>query len=412
MEGRRGRGLVPWLTCVNAAGPRMPLASRMPAQALNHPPRGVLRAGDHLLRHALALSNDDPIPKAMGLALAIPRSEDSAFGADVERLYREIHALARFVDRDREVVELVVDASAAAVPMSRVPWAELLGVLQHQFRLPPSAARSILMSAPHRGPSTPDVASLGTSGFGILGLDFPQLDDGLVRTAHRYGIGSVAVALKCEPACPAAHVLQQAGSIALVVRPDRLEVRSPDPVVDAAGATSAAVRDHLEQAGYEFIGPEQYALPTDALAAASRAGSLRWGSFGYTATPDCDQLGMGPGAVSAVGGYRGRNAHGLDAWREAVDSGQLPVSQGIELTPEDQLRADVRQQVLCRRVIMIEEIELEYDVDFRRHFDSEIANLAQLASRAHIRDCGDRIEVCSQGWPWLRNIARCFDLHR
>ena len=367
---------------------------------------------DRLLRNALALSNDDPIPKAIGLAVAIPCSEDSAFGADVERLYREIHGLARCLDRDREVVELVVDASAAAVPMSRVPWLELLGALHHQFRLPPSAARSILMSAPQRGLSTADVASLGTSGFGNLALDFPQLDDGLVRTAHRYGIGSVAVALECEPACPAAHVLQQAGSVALDVRPDRLEVRSPDPAVGAASATSDAVRGRLEQAGYEFIGPEQYALPTDSLAVASRAGSLRYGPFGYTATPDCDQLGMGPGAVSAVGCYRAHNAHRLDGWREAVDSGRLAVSEGIELAHEDQLRAEVRQQVLCRRMIMIEEIELAYDVDFRRHFDSELANLAQLEPRAHIRDCGDRIEVRSPGWPWLRNIARCFDLHR
>jgi hypothetical protein len=375
----------------------------MPGESIN---------GDRLLRGALALSNDEPIPKAIGLAVAIPGSEDSAFTADVERLYREIHELARFVDRDREVVELVVDASAAAVPMSRVPWAELLDALQQQFRLPPSAARSIVLSAPHRGLSTRDIASLGASGFGNLALEIARPDDGLVRTAHRYGIGSVAIALECEPAFPPAQFLQQAVSVALVVRPDRLEVLSHVATAGAARVPGDHVRDRLEQAGYEFVGPEQYALPTDALAAASRAGSLRHGPFGYTATPDCDQLGIGPGAVSAVGGYRGRNARRHDAWREAVDSGHLAVSQEIELAPEDQLRAEVRQHLLCRRMIMIEEIEFAYEVDFRRHFDSELASLAQLAAHAHIRDCGDRIEVRSPAWPWLRNIARCFDLHR
>lgn len=392
----------------------MHLASRMLGESMNHPPLGVLRAGagDRLLRSAIGLSNDEPIPKAIGLAVAIPCSEDSAFGADVERLYREIHELARFVDRDREVVEFIVDASAAAVPMSRVPWAELLGALQQQFRLPPAAACSILMSAPYRGLSTRDIASIGTSGFGNLALDIARPDDGVVRTAHRYGIGSVAVTLECDPASAAAQVLQQASSVALVARPDRLEVRSPDAQADAASATSNHVRDRLEQAGYEFIGPEQYALPTDALAAASRAGSLRYGPFGYTATPDCDQLGIGPGALSAVGSYRGRNARRLDAWREVVDDGHLAVSQGIELAREDQLRAEVRQHLLCRRMIVIEEIELAYDVDFRRHFDTELANLAQLSAHAHIRDCGDRIEVRSPGWSWLRNIARCFDFHR
>jgi hypothetical protein len=383
----------------------------MLVETMNHSPLSVPCAGDgdRLLRNALALSNDDPIPEAIGLAVAIPCSEDSAFTADVERLYREIHELARFVDRDRKVVELVVDATGVAVPMSRIPWAELLLALEHQFHLPPTAARSILMSAKNRGLSMQDIASLGTSGFGNLTLDFSHPDDGLVRAAHRYGIGSVAVALDCEPACTAARLLQQVVSVAIAVRPDRLEVRSPDPAAGASGATNSLVRDRLEQAGYEFIGPEQYALPTDALAAASHAGSLRYGPFGYVATPHCDQLGIGPGAVSAVGGYRGRNARRLDAWREAVDSGHLAVGQGIELALEDRLRAEVRQHLLCRRMIVIEAIELAYDVDFRRHFDAELANLAQIAAPAHIRDCGDRIEVCSPGWPWLRNIARCFD---
>lgn len=374
------------------------------------PPRRVGAAGaEFLFRQALARSNDDPIPRPIGLAVAIPCSEGAAFGADVERLYREFHALAQCVDRDREVVEIVVDASAAAVAMSQVPWPDLLDALERQFHPGPRASRAIIATASDKATTAEDVATLGACGFRSVTLGGPQPHGGYVRAAHRCDIASVAVQLTCPAAEPGAFALRKVAHAALRQRPDRLEILAPEPVSSAAAAMIDVIRQLVAQVGYEFIGPEQYALPTDALAIASRAGRLRYGHFGYTATTDCDQLGIGPGAASQVGVYRGRNALRLEAWRECLDDGRLGVSRGIELGLEQQLRSEVRQQLLCRRMIMIEELEHAYNVAFRRYFETELANIAQLGARAHVRDCGDRIEVRSPGWPWLRNIARCFD---
>lgn len=374
------------------------------------PPRHVGAASAELLfRQTLARSNDDPIPRPIGLAVAIPCSEGAAFGADVERLYREIHALAHCVDRDREVVEIVVDASAAAVSMSRVPWHDLLDALERQFHPGPRASRAIIATASDKATTAEDVAMLGACGFKSVTLGGPQPHGEFVRAAHRCDVASVAVQLTCPAAEPGALALRKVAHAALRQRPDRLEILAPEPASSAAAAMIDVIRQLVAQVGYEFIGPGQYALPTDALAIASRAGRLRYGHFGYTATPDCDQLGIGPGAASQVGAYRGRNALRHDTWRECLDDGRLALSHGIELGLEEQLRSEVRQQLLCRRMIAIEEVEHAYNLDFRRYFDTELASLAQLGARAHVRDCGDRIEVRSPGWPWLRNIARCFE---
>ena len=383
------------------------------ASAICAPPGRVRAAsGETLLRQALARSNDDPIPRPIGLAVAIPCSEGAAFGADIERLYREIHALAHCVDRDREVVEIVVDASAAAVPISRIPWPDLLDALERQFHPGPRASRAIIATASDKATTAEDVATLGACGFRSVTLGGPQPHGGYVRAAHRCDVASVAIQLTCPAAEPGALALRKVAHAALRQRPDRLEILAPETVSSAAAAMLDVIRELVAQVGYEFIGPEQYALPTDALALASRAGRLRYGHFGYTATPDCDLLGIGPGATSQVGAYSSRNAPRLDTWRECLDDGRLAVSHGIELGLEEQIRSEVRQQLLCRRMIVIEEVEHAYNVEFRRYFDTELASLAQLGARAHVRDCGDRIEVCSPGWPWLRNIARCFDFHR
>ena len=384
----------------------------MPQQelAICAPPRRVGAAdAELLLRQALARSNDDPIPRPIGLAVAIPCSVGSAFAADVERLYREIHGLAQCVDRDREVVEIVVDASAATVPMSRLPWPDLLDALERQFHPGPRASREIIATASDKATTAEDVATLGACGFKSVTLGGPQPDGGYVRAAHRCDIASVAVQLTSPAAEPGAVALRKIADAALRQRPDRLEILAPETASTTATGIIDVIRELVAQAGYEFIGPEQFALPTDALAVASRSGRLRHGYFGYTPTPDCDQLGIGPGAASQVGAFRGRNALRLDTWREGLDDGHLAVSHGVELGLEEQLRSEVRQQLLCRRMIMIEEVELAYNVEFRRYFDTELASLAHLAARAHVRDCGDRIEVRSPGWPWLRNIARCFD---
>ncbi len=82
--------------------------------------------------------------------------------------------------------------------------------------------------------------------------------------------------------------------------------------------------------------------------------------------------------------------------------------RGYRLTGDDELRADLIQQLLCRRRIAIDGIERDYGVEFRRYFAAELARLAPCLAMGLVRDLGYRIEVGSRAWPWLRSIALCF----
>ena len=168
------------------------------------------------------------------------------------------------------------------------------------------------------------------------------------------------------------------------------------------------IRARLLESGYVYVGPDHYALPHDELAIAARTAGLEFGPLGYTPHADCDLLGIGVGAISRVGGCHSQNASSITSWRRALDAGHLPAQRGCHLTADDELRADVVQQLFCRQMIAIDAIERDHRIGFRRYFAEELAQLAPCFTLGLVVDHGNRIEVCSRAWPWLRNIAMCF----
>lgn len=143
-------------------------------------------------------------------------------------------------------------------------------------------------------------------------------------------------------------------------------------------------------------------------ASPSEAGSA---SCGPATHGECDELGFGPGAISCVGGWLSQSATDLPAWRGSVDRGQLPARRGLKLTPDDELRGDVIRHLWTHASIEISRLERTHEIRFRDYFASELARLAPAFKVGAMRDLGDRIEVCSFGWPWLRSVALCFDAY-
>lgn len=349
--------------------------------------------GEGGLRSALARSNDEPIPAAITLSIVIPDGRLAAREADLARLLREVALLAHQIDRDREVVELVVDASALAMVPQTFPWPELLPAIEHLYHLATHAARTVLIGSGAIEGDT--IAALKAAGFDHLALAAGRAQMRAVTIAHRCGFRCVAVRLDTDGEDVSPHA---ALSAALEVRPERIEIRATDGFLPGA----------LEVHGYTYIGPGQFALDGDELTLAFRTGSLRLAPFGYTATGECDVVGVGPGAISEIGDCVVRNAPGLEAWRGAIDNGRLPAMEGIVLGRDDRLRAAVMEGLLCRRAIPVRALEAAFGLDFRAHFSTELTRLKALPWSRHLRDSGERIEVLSPGWPWLRTMAQCF----
>lgn len=359
------------------------------------------------LIESIRASNDEPIPRPLALSLPLPASMQPEFARDIDRLRREIDLAARLFERDRDVVELHVAAGEADAPWRHVCFSDLIDALHHQFHFSAAAAGEITIHADPRVLRPGEIAMLAAAGFNRMAFTTAHVDPLLVRACRGGGFRSIAVTVGDRRSGAASGAIEAELDTALALWPDRVTTALFGDGVRPRD--SERIRGHLELAGYVCIGPELYALPKDELAAALRAGRLRYGPLGYSPHADCDWLGFGPGAVSHVGDCRIRNAEDPARWRRDIDGGRLPARSGRLLTGDDRVRADVVQQLLCRGMIAIRELELRHGIQFRRRFAADLARLEPCFLAGFACDLGERIVVGSRGWPWLSKMAACFE---
>jgi oxygen-independent coproporphyrinogen III oxidase len=167
--------------------------------------------------------------------------------------------------------------------------------------------------------------------------------------------------------------------------------------------------ERLTAAGYLHIGMDHFALPEDDLAVAQAAGSLQRNFMGYTTHAESDLIGLGVSAISHIGNSYSQNPRDLSAWEISIDRGQLPVWRGLTLSFDDQLRADVIQQLMCLGHIDTAAIGERHDIDFEEYFADALQRLQPLmADGLAVRE-GARILATPRGRTLLRVIAMCFD---
>ncbi|MFS8138598.1 MAG: coproporphyrinogen III oxidase, partial [Thermomonas sp.] len=120
-------------------------------------------------------------------------------------------------------------------------------------------------------------------------------------------------------------------------------------------------------------------------------------------------VGLGVSAISHIGDSFSQNPRDLMSWQLALDEGRLPVFRGMRLDEDDQLRADLIQQLMCQGEIPMRALERRHGIDFNEYFADELAKLQPLVDDGLARIDADRITVTSRGRLLLRNIAMCFD---
>ncbi|MGB5347352.1 MAG: oxygen-independent coproporphyrinogen III oxidase [Woeseia sp.] len=174
-------------------------------------------------------------------------------------------------------------------------------------------------------------------------------------------------------------------------------------------ALLALAVERLQAAGYQYIGMDHFALPEDDLAIAQAAGSLHRNFMGYTTHAACDLVGLGVSAISHIDDSFSQNPRDLASWEIALDQGRLPVFRGMSLNFDDNLRADIIQQLMCQAEIDIEAIERRYEINFDAYFADTREKLAQLVDDGLVEITSRRIAATSKGRYLLRIIAMCFD---
>jgi oxygen-independent coproporphyrinogen III oxidase len=175
---------------------------------------------------------------------------------------------------------------------------------------------------------------------------------------------------------------------------------------EQAEAAAARLMEH----GYVRVGLDHFALPDDSMAMSLAAGRLRRNFQGYT-TDECEVL-LGFG-VSAIGflpqGYV-QNTADFTRYREAIEAGNLPTARGIALTPEDRVRREVIERLMC-------ELEVDLAAIARRHgrlpgmFAASLPALTELEKDGVAVRNGWHLAVTEEGRPLVRAVCAAFDIY-
>jgi len=85
-------------------------------------------------------------------------------------------------------------------------------------------------------------------------------------------------------------------------------------------------------------------------------GTLRRNFQGYTVDPADALLGFGTSAISSMPQGFAQSSRDMAKWATAIDEGRLTIDRGVEYTPEDLMRAEIIEKLMCFLRVRPEEI--------------------------------------------------------
>ena len=165
----------------------------------------------------------------------------------------------------------------------------------------------------------------------------------------------------------------------------------------------------FQDAGYEAIGMDHFALPDDGLVQAANSGNLHRNFMGYATHQAEDMLSFGVTSISEIAGAFAQNVKQLNQYREHLNAGRLPVERGMRRSIDDQKRRAIILDLMCR-------FSLDFDAHggaeaFHQQYREAIEALSPLA-RDGLVELDDRgIRVTPIGRLFVRNVAMPFDAY-
>jgi oxygen-independent coproporphyrinogen-3 oxidase len=414
--------------------------------------------GEAELRAAARTSNQSAEPRPLSLYLHVPFCLSPCFYCGctrlitrdkgkavpyLERLSREAELTAALFDRGRRVEQLHFGGGTPNF-LDAGQMSALLDLLARNFTFSAAGEREFGIEVDPRWCDADYVRMLAGHGFNRLSLGIQDFDaqvqeavnriqsveqtGAVLDAARRHGFRSTSVdliyGLPRQTPEKFARTLDQVIALgpdrvacyAYAHLPERFKAQRqivaaelPDPATRLALLGLSV--EKLTGAGYRYIGMDHFARPGDDLAVAQDAGTLQRNFQGYSTHGNCDLIGLGMSSISHVGATFSQNARELPIYYAALDAGRLPVVRGMTLTPEDEIRADAIQQLMCHGTLDIAAFEARHRLAFATHFAAELERLRALETDGLIDVGADALRVTPRGRFLLRSIAMCFDAY-
>jgi oxygen-independent coproporphyrinogen III oxidase len=162
----------------------------------------------------------------------------------------------------------------------------------------------------------------------------------------------------------------------------------------------------LEQAGFESIGIDHFALPDDQLFIAAENENLHRNFMGYTTTQSKLIIGLGASAISSTKNAFTQNEKVVEDYEAKINSGNFPLVNGHLLNEEDLLIQKYIQELMCLNKTTLHR-EL-HDPDFLISVSSK---LTSMEADGLVTIDGDEINVTVKGRLFIRNICAAFDAY-
>jgi len=358
--------------------------------------------------------------------------------AYLDTLKHEIDNTARHVSRSRPVIQFHWGGGTPTY-YSPAQLEELFGYTRDRFAFAPDA--EIGVEVDPRVTSRQHLETLRRLGFNRLSMgvqDFTpevqqavhriqgyELTRDLVRGARALGFDSINVDLIYGLPLQTAESFARTVDQIVEIGPDRIAMFSYAHVPwlkKQQGSFAARLPEGMEKfrifrkgletflaAGFQYIGMDHFARPTDELALAQRNRTLHRNFQGYTTKAGADLYGMGVSAISGIGDAYAQNERDAGRYAAAVSSRGLATMRGYRLTPDDRIRRSVINRLLCHTIVRKDEIEREFSLRFDEYFAPELERLAAVAADGLVRLTPESIEVVGLGRIFIRNVAMVFD---
>ena len=167
----------------------------------------------------------------------------------------------------------------------------------------------------------------------------------------------------------------------------------------------------LLAAGYVYIGMDHFALPEDDLAIALEQGTLQRNFQGYSTQADCDLIALGVSAISRIGDTYAQNHRDLLDYYNALDQQQLPLTKGLVMTRDEEIRRAAIHDLLCQSTLDIPSFEQAWSIDFAAYFAPDLEQVQTLEHDGLVELNEKSIDITPRGRFLARIIAMRFDRH-
>lgn len=163
--------------------------------------------------------------------------------------------------------------------------------------------------------------------------------------------------------------------------------------------------------GYQFIGIDHFALPSDELAKAQQNKVLGRNFQGYTTDSQSDLLGLGVSAISALGNSYSQNHKDLAGYYYSIEHQGSAIEKGLTLGKDDLIRQRVISDIMCNSMLDKTTISLAFDIDFDQYFADELQQLTPFIEDGLVTNLPYAVIVAPKAQLLLRSICMVFDAY-